>query len=677
MKRSLLCGLFLAVFAAPPVQAGMPASDTVTTILVDGDMREDWPSHGIVAFHREKTGGPLTVNFSVGGNAVPGPEYTLAGPNNSVVIPDGEQEAWVEFSPTGAKLRPASKSIVVTCQPGPGYVPSSSKALATATISLASPSPLPNDKAAVRFLLQAGMGPDGNLHNVREVTQMGFSRWIDAQFAKPIGRLEPYLNHVNLTTHGQIQWNAKDIAWWGAVMNDSGSADPLRQRIGFALSEMFVISDKVDALNGQPIGMGNYYDMLLAGAFGNYRTLLYNVGMHPCMGVYLSHLQNLPPDPAANTFSDENFAREVMQLFSIGIWELNEDGTRVLDPQGQPIPTYDNTTIANMARVMTGFSFGGRKGKDFWFAPEDFVSPMRMWDTYHDLNPKTIVGGVQLPARTASNPDLGTAGMLDYNAAVDALFNHPNCPPFVSRQLIQKLVTSNPSPGYVKRVADVFVNNGRGVRGDLKAVIRAILLDSEARDPGMIYDPVLSVNFGKMKEPYLRTVNLMRALNARSADGFYNTNYIEDIHYQQPLSAPSVFNFFKPGYAPAGPVSNAGLVAPEFQILNAVTVLAVPSYYFESLTFGFNRWGSSDKRALIMPDLRPELALAEDVPALMRRLDLLLTGGILPKEQHEVIREAVEQVGVWTRGPQWDWQAERVRLAIYLIAGAPEYGILR
>jgi uncharacterized protein (DUF1800 family) len=294
---------------------------------------------------------------------------------------------------------------------------------------------------------------------------------------------------------------------------------------------------------------------------------------------------------------------------------------------------------------------------------------MKMWDAYHDLGPKTIIGGLQLPARNASVPDDGAAGMADYTAAVNALFNHPNCPPFVCRQLIQKLVTSNPSPAYVKRVADVFVNNGAGVRGDMKAVIKAILLDPEARNPAMLANPA----FGKMKEPYLRTANLIRALNARAADGVYQLDYLGDIHYQEPLDAPSVFNFYQPGYSPAGPISNAGLVAPEFQILNAVTALAVPSYHFNSLIYGFNRWGSNNKKALVLPDLKPELALYDDIPAMMRRLDLLLTGGALSPQQHEVIREAVEQVNP----TMWQWKEERARMAIYLIAGAPEYGILR
>jgi uncharacterized protein (DUF1800 family) len=586
MNKSVPCWIFLlAGCIAGPGHLAAQTTDTVSVILIDGDMREDWPSNGVVAFHRENTTGPLTVNFAMGGTAVSGTEYTAAPSGNSITIPDGDREAWLEFAPTGKELIPATKTIIVTGQPGAGYVLSSTNGLQSATISLGTPSARPNDKASIRFLLQAAFGPDGDFRNVKEVEQLGFNGWLNEQFARPVGLMQPYLDHLNVVTKGRVYADAKSIAWWNQVMSASPNADPLRQRIGFALSELFVISDALDELSNEPIGMANYYDMLLKGAFGNYRNLLYNVGMHPCMGVYLSALQNSKGDPAAGIFADENYAREVMQLFSVGIWQLNADGTQTLDPNGQPIPTFDNTTVANMARVMTGFSFGGPKAKDFWYPPENFLVPMRMWDAYHDTGAKTIIGGIQLPALVASNPDTGAAGMADYNAAVDALFNHPNCPPFVCKQLIQKLVTSNPSPAYVQRVATVFINNGNGVRGDLKAVIRAILLDPEARDPAMMSDPV----FGKMKEPYMRTANLIRALNARAADGVYQLDYLGDIHYQEPLSAPSVFNFYEPGYSPAGPVSDAGLVAPEFQILNAVTALAVPSYHFEALSNGFNR----------------------------------------------------------------------------------------
>jgi uncharacterized protein (DUF1800 family) len=660
-----LCTCFLGIAATPALAANPP---TASVVLIDGDMREDWPDRGVVAIHRNHSSGALTLNYSIAGTAVAAQDYTTTAAG-TITLADGQREGWLEFAPTGQTFSTPARTITVTLLPGTGYDLSTEAGEQTATVTIGPASPLPSQKAAVRFLLQAAFGPSGDLRNVTEVMKKGYDRWITEQFAKPVGLQQPYLNTLNRLTHGHVYADSKVFSWWARAMSPAVTADPLRQRVGFALSEIFVIGDHNDELANQPIGMTNYYDMLLKGAFGNYRDLLYNVGTHPCMGVFLSHLQNEKGDPEAGTFADENYAREVMQLFSIGLWELNLDGTRKLDNQGQPIPTYSNTTIANMAKVMTGFSFGGRKAKGFWWAPDNFTTPMRMWDEYHDMTAKTLLNGVSLPARTPSDPDLGTAGLADYNAAIDCLFHHPNVAPFISKQLIQRLVTSNPTPEYVARVAGKFVDNGKGVRGDLKAVIRAILLDPEARDPLVAQGDT----FGKLREPYLRTANLMRALNARAANGSYQLNYLEEVHFQQPLSSPSVFNFFKPGYAPAGPIADASLVAPEFQIVNAVTAMSVPNYYLSALRYGFNRWGSDNPRAVVKGDYRKYLAQVEDVPAMMRRLDLLLTGGTLPNEQHQIIREAVEKI----RDNMWEWERERVRMAIYLIATAPEAAVLR
>jgi uncharacterized protein (DUF1800 family) len=648
----------LHVVAADPV---------VSLILVDGDMREDWPDRGVIAFHRTESSTSLVVNFSIGGTASAVTDYSSPA-TTTITIPAGDSEAWLEFAPTGQALGVEAKTITINLQPGPGYVVSAVAAEQAATIALGNVSPQPSLKAAVRFLQQAAFGPNGDFRNVREVMKKGYENWLSEQFTRPVGLQQPYFNHLKRSRHGKVYSDAKVIAWWDRAMDDSAKSDPLRQRVGFALSEIFVISDHLEELGNEPSGMLNYYDMLLKGSFGNYRDLLFNVGTHACMGIYLNHLGNEKGDPEAGTFADENFAREIMQLFSIGLWELNLDGTQKLDGEGRPIPTYDNATIANMARVMTGFSFGGPKAKEFFYPPENFNAPMRMWDEFHDLGAKTLLNGVTLPERTASDPDTGAAGMADFNAAIDCLFNHPNTAPFICKQLIQKLVTSNPSPGYVARVSARFVNNGSGVRGDLKAVVRAILMDMEARNPA-----TGSVTSGKLKEPYLQTANLARAFNARAGNGIYALKYLEEVHFQQPLSAPSVFNFFKPGYAPAGPITDNGLVAPEFQIMNAVTALRLPNYYLSALRNGFNRWGSDNRKEIVRPHFDAELALVEDVPALLRRLDLLLTGGTLSGEQHEVIREAVEKID----SSMWQWKFERVRMAIYLIVSSPEFGILK
>ena len=649
--------------------ASLVRAETVSLVLIDGDIRQGWPSNGVVAFHRETTDVPLTINFTLGGNAIAGTDYTVAN-NATITIPAGDREAWLEFVPSGNTMSKAVKSIVVTLAESADYELSKSKSERTASLLLTNPSTKPCAKSAIRFLNQAAFGPNANFANVTEVMRRGFDKWITDQIKRPVGLQQPYLSALDKRLKDGVSSEMKMLSWWRRAMSTADNADPLRQRVGFALSEIMVISDHVDDLQNNPVGMLNYYDALLENAFGNFRTLLFDVATHPCMGIYLNHLGNEKGDPEAGTFADENFAREIMQLFAIGLWQLNDDGTLKLDGNNKPIPNYGNTEIQGMAKVMTGFGFGGPKANNFYDAPENFTAPMRMWDEFHDLTEKHLLNGLTLPARTVSDPDTGAAGMADFNVAIDMLFNHPSCPPFISKQLIQKLVTSNPSPAYVGRVTAIFKNNGSGVRGDLAAVVRAILLDSEARDMQV----AAQATSGKMKEPYLRTVNLARAFNAKAANGQFDLGRnLEEVHFQQPLSSPTVFNFFKPGYTPAGPVNDAGLVAPEFQILNAVTATSVPNFYYFAIENGLNRYYVDHEKEVVKLHFEKEIALAHDVPALLRRLDLLLTGGTLPNEQHQLIRETVQAMSNTNRG----WRSERVRMAVYLISTSPEFGILR
>ena len=266
------------------------AQDTISAILIEGNIHQNWPDRGVVAVHRQNSDAPLTVNFTVGGTALAGTNYT--GPaGNTITIPTGDREAWLEFAPTGQSL-PAPKTIVVTVQPGTGYTVSTVKGAQSATITLAKSSDLPCPKAAVRFLNQAAFGPSANFANVTEVTTKGYDNWITAQFVKPVGLQQPYIDALKRAKKGEIYADAKVLSWWRQAMSTSGSADPLRQRVAFAFSEIMVISDHLDDLANQPVGMMNYYDMLLKGAFGNFRTMLYNVATHPCMGIYLNHLGN-------------------------------------------------------------------------------------------------------------------------------------------------------------------------------------------------------------------------------------------------------------------------------------------------------------------------------------------------------------------------------------------------
>lgn len=666
-----LAGLLMAGAGANAQTTAVPDVDL---IVVDGLMNEAWPDDGVVAFRRQGLLGDLTVTFALSGSAIRGSDYGVVA-GNQVTIPDGRREAWLRFTPLPDALKEPRETVVVSLQANAAYALPTSAARRTVTLTLTDAGSKPDAKEAIRFLWQAGFGPSADStadsdivpENAESVMALGFGPWIESQFRKPVGLHQPVLEAM--ARAGQpVYWDAKMRAWWARAIGPS-AADPLRQRVAFALSEIFVISDRLDVLANQPRGMLNYYDVLVRGAFGNARDLLRHVALHPCMGAYLSHLKNRKADPELGTFPDENFAREIMQLFSIGLWELNADGTPRLNEQGKAIPTYDNATITSLARVFTGLSFGGPRGTSFWWPPEDWNKPMRMWDEYHDLEPKTLLNGFTLPARVASVPDKGTAGMADIEGAIDCLFQHPNIGPFLGRQLIQRLVTSNPSPAYIGRVSAAFADNGRGVRGDLKAVIRAILLDPEARSVAQLASPT----FGKLKEPYLRTAGLARAFNARSKSGLYPLSYLEEFHAQQPLSSPSVFNFFRPGHSPAGPISDAHLVAPEFQILNAVTAVAVPNYYYQVMRDGFNRWGDANPARVVRASLTAEFALYNDIPALMRRLDLVLTGGLLDPVHHQIIRETVEAIDETF----WDWKKERIYTAIYLISTLPDHAIQR
>jgi uncharacterized protein (DUF1800 family) len=442
--------------------------------------------------------------------------------------------------------------------------------------------------------------------------------------------------------------------------------DPLRQRVAFALSQIFVISERMERLGTEPAGMVHFYDKLLEHSFGNFEGLLRDVALHPCMGHYLSHLDNRKADPVAKTFPDENFAREIMQLFSIGLWMLNPDGTRVPGDQGQPIPTYSNADITQFAKVFTGLSYGRHANGgaiNFGGYDGDFTVPMKGWDEEHDLGPKTLLLGVTTPARTASPGNQGLATMADVDAAIANLSNHPNVGPFIGKLLIQRLVTSNPSPAYIGRVSAAF---NAAPRGDLGRTVKAILMDPEARDAANMAD----ATFGKTREPFLKVVNVARAFNASAECGWYYLDRFDLDHVEQPFNSPSVFNFYLPSYTPPGPLAQAGLVAPEMQIINASSGVTAPNYYWTAITEGLHRWGSARPERTVRPNLDQEM-LITDPDLLIRRLDLALTGGTLTPRSCQIIREALVRI----IGTSAETQRSRLKLAIYLIVCSPEFSV--
>lgn len=674
---------------AARIAAGLGAANVITVSVYDSTCSERWPDPAVLVLRR--TGGlqPLAVNFSFSGSATRDVDYLSSIAGNTANFAAGQREVFVEISGvTDMDDAEATETVVMTALPGTGYTVGAMN-VGTVSIENETSSSGPSAKAAARFLVQAAFGPDqddadvdGIPENVETVMAQGFSAWLDAQFAIPPQYHEPFVEHVGEIS--QMYLDPKMVSWWNRALGTTaiypgGPAaqyDPVRQRVAYSLSQIFVVSDRPETLSVATRGMANYYDMLVRNSLGNFRDLIFDVATHPVMGFYLSHVKNKKGDPQTSTFPDENFAREVMQLFTIGLWELNSDGTRKLDPvTSQPIPTYTNIDITNFARVFTGLSYGPASETSFnvYPNPPKWLVPMRGYDTYHDLAPKTLLKGLQLPARTASNPDVGSATLLDVNAAVDNLFNHPNVGPFIGRLMIQRLVTSNPSPAYIGRVAAAFADNGSGVRGDMKTFIKAILLDPEARDGGKLTDP----HWGKPREPFLRCVNYARAFNAHASGAdFYQVAQFSFDQQQQPYNSPSVFNFYSPNYLPPGPAGEAGLVAPEFQILNATTAVSSPNYFYNSVMHrDVHRWGTADPTRTVRPNFVQESALAlTDVDALIRRLDMHLTCGGLSPREFQSIREAVLRIN---SGTAYNWQDERVNLAVYLMLTSPEFCILR
>ncbi len=527
---------------------------------------------------------------------------------------------------------------------------------------------------AARFLTQATFGPTQG--EILELMQKGYQTWLREQFdAKPSLHRDETMHDFNRNSSsggtgtrnpatGAYQRPGgahRQAAWWKIAVN---GPDQLRQRVAFALSQIFVISDTNGTIAQWQEGAANYYDIFVNGAFGNFRTLLEQVTLSPMMGIYLSSLRNAKA--AGTATADENYAREVMQLFTVGLNELHPDGTLRLDPTGRPIPTYQQETIVQTAKVFTGWSYANFTSNStgnanlFRSGTANYIDPMMLWPAFHDDTAKTIIGGRVLPP--------GQGGIADLKDTLDTLFEHPNTGPFIARRLIQRLVTSNPSPAYIYRVAQAFANNGAGVRGDLGAVVRAILLDYEARSPAV----AASAAFGKLKEPLLRATALLRAFDGRSNSGRFAIPNPESTLAQAALRAPTVFNFFEPDFVLPGAIASAGLHAPEYQILNDTTALTQPNFYY-SLTY-FNRSTTDLNQQTVGLSLNPWLPLAANPRALAEALNLVLAAGGLPPAALERVVSAVSALPVST-GTNTSNNLERVRTAIYLTLTSPAAAI--
>ncbi|HEX4946593.1 MAG TPA: DUF1800 family protein, partial [Blastocatellia bacterium] len=498
----------------------------------------------------------------------------------------------------------------------------------TAAASFTPPAPSPvldlkkisaND--AARFLTQATFGPRSA--DISALPGKGYEAWLQEQFAAPTESHVAYIDWLRKAEPMRPLYDEAFLeSFWKQAVHGN---DQLRQRVSFALSQILVVSFAT-GLQGEYYAVASYADMLDKNAFGNFRQLLEDVSLHPAMGRYLDHLKNDKEDPVSGRQPNENFARELLQLFSIGLYQLHPDGTLKLDANGFPIETYDQNVIKGFARVFTGWSYGTfAKTEDNWLWPpiqnihDPFWRvPMELWPQHHSTSAKQLLNDVMLPPNQTAQRDL--------KDALDNIFQHPNVGPFIARQLIQRLVTSNPSPGYVFRVAQKFNNNGSGVRGDMKAVIKAILLDYEARHQDVAMQP----GFGKLREPVVRMAHLLRAFNFSCTCGKIPLYWTESPVYalaQNAYRAPTAFNFFEPNYSPPGTMAAEGMLAPEFQITNEISVTGISNFMRNVIFTGF-QW--DPKLPPLLGNYSAVAPMAAQPAQLVEHLNLLLLSGQMP-----------------------------------------------
>jgi uncharacterized protein (DUF1800 family) len=562
-------------------------------------------------------------------------------------------------SPPGRPTAPLAMPLA----PAPHAVPAPAPALVLGTTMLAgcgggsssSPAPPPpaagpTREEASRFLSQASLGADAA--GIERVRTLGYSAWLDEQFALPRSTSRQdwlVAKGYDAVANKNSQAGSNNMLWKKLI----DSPDTLRQRVTLALSEIIVVS--VSGIASTPFkafAAAAFMDILEAHAFGSYRSLLGQVSTSPAMGAYLSFRGNKKANPAVGSLPDENYAREVMQLFSIGLVQLDLDGS-VKRTAGVPDETYTQADVSQMARVFTGWDLDTSIGSAD--TTDRVRRPMVQIASRHELGEKRFLGTV-VPA--------GTDGVQSLALALDTLVAHPNIGPFIGRQLIQRLVTSNPSPGYIARVATAFNDNGQGEKGDLKAVVRAILLDDEARGAAGLADPA----FGRLREPLHRFVQWARCFGLVSADDSWAVGDLSDPATrlgQSPMRSPSVFNFFRPGYVP--PNSELGrqaLTAPEFQITTESSVAGYVNFMQRCIGSGI---------AGMTADYTALLALVADPAALLAEINVLLAGGQLSAATLGALAPALQTVAITTA----QGQLRRVYAALTLVMAAPEYLVLK
>ena len=610
------------------------------------------------------TGGSSTKSTTVNVSQVtPAPTVSLSASPSSVASGGSSSLVWSSANATactatgawtGARATTGAETIsnllatgtytyTLACT-GAGGTASKSAAVTVGVGDVVRPTP----EQASRILSQATFGP--NSEAISRLQTLGTSAWLNDQFAKKQTPHLAYMNSVAATLpagKSLSQDHFLESFWQQAIKGD----DQLRQRVAFALSQIFVISYQDSMLADMPRGVAQYYDVLGAYSFGNYRDLLEAVSLHPMMGNYLNSLRSQKTVGAR--VPDENYAREAMQLFTIGLRQLNQDGTETIPPAA----TYTNDDVQGLAKVFTGWSWAGSdKSNNRFFGnntptpdPNRDWLPMQNYPLFHETLDKVFLGATIPP---------NTSGEASLKIALDTLFNHPNVGPFIGHRLIQRLVTSNPSPAYVGRVAAAFANNGQGVRGDMKAVIKAVLQDTEATNPPT------SNTAGKLREPVLRLANWMRAFNANSTSGRFLLTSLDNAQNslgQTPMRSPSVFNFYRPDYqAPNTSIATAGKFAPEMQITEETSVVGYLNFMRDAIPNGTGT--SRDIKA----NYTSALALAGTPALLVDYVNLLLMQNQMSSTLRGQILAAINS------NPS-NSASNKVYLAVFLTMASPGY----
>lgn len=495
--------------------------------------------------------------------------------------------------------------------------------------------------AAARLLDQATWGP--TIADIHHVQTVGLDAYITEQFNTPdtpLANIPSPLPPLCLSANTPI--NCEESEWWQTVLTGN---DQLRQRVAFALSELFVISSNSD--NATTITY--YHNTLAQDAFTNFSTIMHDVTVSPGMGAYLNML-NSAKAPAGQ-IANENYARELMQLFTIGLFALNQDGTPQPDGTGNPIPTYTQAQVQAFAKAYTGWTYATSTGgvpTKFPNTTPNYLAPMVAVEAQHDTSAKTLLNGTVLSSGQTAEQDLA--------GALANIFNHNNVGPFVCKQLIQHLVTSTPSPGYVSRISAVFANNGNGVRGDMQAVIRAILEDQEARAGDT--DPAF--DGGHLREPMLWMTNFLRAVGFTNTDVngsyFSLSNYSNNLS-ERPYRSGSVFNFFPPSYV----IPQTTLNAPEFDLENTATAilrLSLADSMVNNKISGFSvNLGTTSTLGQI----------AASSPAnLVDTLSVMFMHGQMPANMRTQILSSINGLGT----------AQQVRVATYLVISSSQYKVM-